>query len=360
MGPELKRSTWLRPTIAITLITVFIGAFLLKSCAPEGPHPSAEVKPEKVALVPAPLFDGDSAFGFVAKQVGFGPRVPGTAAHKACADWMVATLKRFGADTVYQQTGTVTAFNGQPVPLRNIIASWAPEKKDRLLLMAHYDSRPFADHDDERQNEPIDGANDGGSGVAVWLEVARHLAPSPSGKAGMGSDEKPALGIDIFFTDVEDMGQPNEGVMGAKQDDSSIETWCLGSRYWAKNPHVKDYRARFGILLDMCGSIDAKFPREGISMRIAPQVVGKIWKAAAATGHGERFLSETKNYVGIDDHLVVNMETGIPIADLIAWEESSGAFPKTWHTHDDNLANISKESLQAVGATVTQVIWAER
>ena len=349
MGPELKRGSWVRPAIAVSLIALFVGVFLLKSCAPDGPKPGTVPVTEKPALVPAPLFDADSAYGYVAKQVSFGPRVPGTPAHKACADWMVATLERFGADTVYQQTGTVTAFNGQPVPLRNIIASWSPEKKERLLLLAHYDTRPFADHDDERKNEPIDGANDGGSGVAVWLEVARHI------KA-----QQPALGIDIFFTDVEDMGAPSEGVMGARQDDSSIDTWCLGSRYWAKNPHVKDYRARYGILLDMCGSIDAKFPREGISMKIAPQVVGKIWKAAAATGHGARFLSETKNYVGIDDHLVVNMETGIPVADVIAWDESSGAFPKTWHTHDDDLANISKESLQAVGATVTQVIWAER
>ena len=349
MGPELKRGKWLRPVIAIGLIVMFLGAFLLKSCAPEGPQPGAVPVPEKPVLVPAPLFDPDSAFGFVAKQVSFGPRVPGSPAHKACADWMVATLKRFGADTVYQQTGTVTAFNGQPVPLRNIIASWSPEKKDRLLLLAHYDTRPFADHDDERQNEPIDGANDGGSGVGVWLEVARHIR-----------EQEPTLGIDIFFTDVEDMGQPNQGVMGAGIDANSIDTWCLGSRYWAKNPHVKDYRARFGILLDMVGSTDARFPREGISMKIAPQVVGKIWKAAAATGHGARFLSETKNYVGIDDHLVIHQETGIPIADIIAWEESSGAFPKTWHTHDDNMSGISKESLQAVGATVTQVIWAER
>lgn len=349
MGPELKGGTWVRPTIAVSLIAVFIGVFLLKSCAPDGPPHGTNPIPEKPALVPAPLFDPDSAYGYVAKQVSFGPRVPGTPAHKACADWMVATLKRFGADTVYEQRGTVTAFNGQPVPLRNIIASWSPEKKERLLLMAHYDTRPFADHDDERQNEPIDGANDGGSGVAVWLEVARHLR-----------EQEPAMGIDIFFTDVEDMGTPNEGVMGAKLDENSMETWCLGSRYWAKNPHVKDYRARFGILLDMCGSIDAKFPREGISMRIAPQVLGKIWKAAAATGHGTFFLGDTKNFVGIDDHLVVNQETGIPVADIIAWDETSGAFPKTWHTHDDNLAGISKGTLQAVGATVIQVVWAER
>jgi hypothetical protein len=336
--------------IAIGLAALLLAAFLLKSCAPDsGPTPDPEVKPAQPALVPAPLFDPDSAYGFVAKQVSFGPRVPGSPAHKACADWLVATLKRFGADTVIEQKGTVTAFNGQPVPLRNIIASWSPEKKDRLLLMAHYDTRPFADHDDERQNEPIDGANDGGSGVGVWLEVARHI-----------SEQRPALGIDIFFTDVEDMGQPNQGVMGAPMEQNSIKTWCLGSQYWVKNPHVPNYTARFGILLDMIGSEGATFPREGLSMRFAPQVVSKIWKAAAATGHGDRFKSETRQYVGIDDHMIVNEGTGIPVADIIAFDERTNAFPSTWHTHDDNLKGISKESLQAVGTTVTQVVWAER
>jgi hypothetical protein len=223
-----------------------------------------------------------------------------------------------------------------------------------LLLMAHYDSRPFADHDDERQNEAIAGANDGGSGVAVWLELARHLSDSTSPtKAGK-------IGIDIFLTDVEDMGQPSQGVMGAGNDEKSIKTWCLGSQYWVKNPHMPDYKARFGILLDMCGSKDAKFPREAHSMRFAPQVVGKLWRAAAATGHGERFLSETRGYVGIDDHLVVSEATGIPVADIIAWDPETGAFPKTWHTHEDDLSGIDKESLQAVGATVMQVVWGEK
>jgi hypothetical protein len=185
--------------------------------------------------------------------------------------------------------------------------------------------------------------------VGVWLEVARHI-----------SEQRPALGIDIFFTDVEDMGQPNQGVMGAPLEQNSIKTWCLGSQYWVKNPHVPNYTARFGILLDMIGSVDATFPREGLSMRFAPQVVSKIWKAAAATGHGDRFKSETRQYVGIDDHMIVNEGTGIPVADIIAFDERTNAFPSTWHTHDDNLKGISKESLQAVGATVTQVVWAER
>ncbi|MBL7983443.1 MAG: M28 family peptidase [Flavobacteriales bacterium] len=351
MGPELKRRTSLRPFIAIGLIAVFVGLFMLKSCTPD-PKPSVPVVVPATTLVPTPPFSADSAYAYVARQVAFGPRVPGSKEHAACADWLVTMLNAFGADTVYQQRASVTAFNGQPVPLRNIIASWNSSAKERILLMAHYDTRPFADHDDERQNQPIDGANDGASGVGVLLEIARHL----SSNAG----SKPALGIDIFFTDVEDMGQPNQGVMGAGMDEKSIKTWCLGSQYWVKNPHVVDYKARFGILLDMVGSTDARFPREALSMRFAPQVVNRIWKAASATGHGDRFLSETRSFVGIDDHVVVTEGTGIPVADIIAWDATTNAFPKTWHTHDDNLASIDKSSLEAVGTTVMQVVWAEK
>lgn len=348
MGPELKNGRRLRPFLAIGMIALFIGVFVLKSCAPDRPHTEEHrPKADGTPAVAAPLFDADSAYAFVSRQVSFGPRVPGSKAHDACGDWMVATLKRYGA-TVIEQTGTVTAFNGQPVPLRNIIASWQPEKKDRILLMAHWDSRPYADRDTERQNEAIDGANDGGSGVGVWLELARHLAAQP-----------PALGVDIFFTDVEDMGQPHDA-MGGVEENESLRTWCLGSQYWVKNPHVADYNARFGVLLDMVGSADARFPREGLSMRFAPQTVGRIWKAAAAAGQGDRFLSETRNYVGIDDHVIVNEGTGIPVADIIAWDMNTGAFPSTWHTHADTTTAIDKGSLQAVGATMMQVVWGER
>ncbi|MFT3884739.1 MAG: M28 family peptidase [Flavobacteriales bacterium] len=321
---------------------------VLAACRPEGSTTTPEVAPPPAPVVEVPVFNADSAYAFVAKQVAFGPRVPGTAAHRACGDWMVAKLKGYGA-TVIEQTGTVTAYNGQPVPLRNIIASWQPEKKDRLLLFTHWDTRPFADHDDERKNDPIDGANDGGSGVGIWLELARHLAGKTT-----------AMGIDIFFTDVEDMGEPSGQVMGADAEESSIGTWCLGSQYWVKNPHVPGYTARYGILLDMCGSEDARFPKEAVSMRYAPQVVNKVWRAAAAVGHGDHFLSETRQYVGIDDHVIVNQGLNIPSIDIIAFDQATGGFPPTWHTHDDNLKNISKESLEAVGATMHHVVWNEK
>lgn len=334
--------------IAIARVALLVAAFMLKACAPNEPAPAPPPHaPEETATVSAPLFDADSAYGFVARQVAFGPRVPGSAAHRACGDWLVATLKKYGA-RVIEQTGTVTAFNGQPVPLRNIIASWQPDKKDRILLMAHWDSRPYADQDEKDPNGPIDGANDGGSGVGIWMELARHLQEQP-----------PALGVDIFFTDVEDMGQPKDA-MGGVEGAESLKTWCLGSQYWVKDPHVPGYTARFGILLDMCGSTDARFPREGLSMKFAPQVVGRIWKAAAAVGHGDRFLSETRQYVGIDDHMIVSESTGIPVADIIAWDENTGAFPSTWHTHEDNLSGIDKATLEAVGATVTRVVYAEK
>jgi glutaminyl-peptide cyclotransferase len=322
------------------------GLVALTGCGPDTPGTRPVVAPVTPALPPAPLFDDDSAYAFVAAQVAFGPRVPGSKGHTACGDWLVSKLEGYGA-VVVQQTGTVTAYNGQPVPLRNIIASWRPQAKERLLLMAHWDTRPFADRDTQRTSEPIDGANDGGSGVGVWLEVARHLKELPS-----------EMGIDIFLTDVEDMGEPN-GAMGV-DDTKSIKSWCLGSQYWVKNPHVAGYKARYGILLDMVGATDSRFPREWYSMQFAPQVVNKVWKAAAAAGQGDRFLSETQRHVGIDDHVIVNQGLNIPCIDIIAYDASTGAFPKSWHTHADAMADISKETLQAVGTTVINVVWAER
>jgi hypothetical protein len=239
-------------------------------------------------LPPAPQFDPDSAYAFVRKQVDFGPRVPGSTAHRNCADWMVARLKTYGADTVIEQTGTVTAFNGQKLPLRNIIARFHADRKERILLLTHYDTRPMADKDKDpkRQGEPIPGANDGGSGVGVLLEIARRLREHPAEK----------VGVDLFFTDVEDYGQPT----GAMTHEESSETWCLGSQFWAKNPQPPGYSARFGILLDMVGGRDARFFKEAFSMQTAGQVVNKVWKTADAIGYGDRFPSDVKYFVGVE------------------------------------------------------------
>lgn len=332
---------------AILLVALLLGVFVLKSCRTENggtvapPAPTEQPVPE----VKVPVFDGDSAFAYVKKQVDFGPRNPGSAGHKACGDWMVAFLKQY-ADTVIEQAGTVTAFNGQKLPLRNIIASWAPESTERVLLLAHWDTRPFADKDTERRNEPILGANDGGSGVGVLLEIARKL-----------NEQAPSVGIDIFLTDAEDFGQPSDAM---ETDQNSLLTWCLGSQYWARNPHVPNYTARYGILLDMCGTADAAFYREQLSMQFAPHVVQKVWAAGAALGYERFFRNETKYFVGIDDHVIVNREMRIPTIDIIAYDEGTKAFHSSWHTHKDDLSVIDRETLTAVGRTVMHVVYHER
>ncbi|MEO8588959.1 MAG: M28 family peptidase [Flavobacteriales bacterium] len=337
-------------------LLLLLPLLLTAACNPDNTESITvpEVKTIAPALPPTPLFDPDSAYVFVKKQVDFGPRVPGATSHKACGDWMVAKLKGYGA-TVVEQTGNVTAFNGQQLPLRNIIASWNPGAKDRILLLTHWDSRPFADHDTERKNEPILGANDGGSGVGILLEIARQLMPRSVNN--QQAIDPAMLGIDMLFTDVEDYGQPSGAMAG---DENSMDTWALGSQYFAKNPHVPGYTARFGILLDMCGARDARFYREGISMRFAPAIANKVWKTAASIGFGDRFVQETKFFVGTDDHLAINEQLRIPTVDIIEYYEPTGGFNPSWHTHKDNMDVIDPVTLKAVGQTVLEVVWKER
>lgn len=328
-----------------TGVALLLAAVLWTGCTGDDPTPATPPRPELPALPPTPLFDADSAYAFVQRQVDFGPRVPATPAHQACGDWLVARLQANGAEVI-EQTGQVTIYTGQKLPLRNIFARFNPAAKDRLLLFAHWDTRPFADKDDERRNEPIDGANDGASGVGVLLEIARHLSTKDHGP-----------GVDILFTDVEDYGQPS-GAMGL--DERSIDTWALGAQYFAKNPVIPGYTARFGILLDMVGARDAKFYREALSMQYAPAVVNKVWRTAEGLGHGDRFIPETKYFVGTDDHVPINQVLRIPSIDIIQYDPATQAFGPYWHTHDDNMDVIDRETLRVVGRTVLEVVWKER
>ena len=288
-------------------------------------------------------FDAASAYGFVKAQVEFGPRVPGTAAHTACADWFVKTLKQWTPD-VFVQEFKARAFDGRPLDGRNIIASFNPGAKDRILLCAHWDSRPFADHDPDPANHfrPVMGANDGASGAGVLLEVARCL-----------SLKKPAVGVDILLLDLEDFGEH------ANWRGSSGENWGLGSQYWAKNPYPAGYRARFGILLDMVGASGATFPQEGTSMSFAPAVVKKIWAAAGGLGLSKYFV-DTESDPLIDDHLYINRDARIPTADIIDYDRRRSGFPSSWHTTGDTLDKIDKNTLAAVGRTVLAVVYQEK
>lgn len=296
-----------------------------------------------------PAFNRDSAYHFIEKQVSFGPRVPNTAGHKMCGDYLIHTMRSYNAQVTIQEF-VEQAYDGTRLNLRNIIASYNPQARKRILLAAHWDTRPFADKDTEDRYEPIDGANDGASGVGVLLEVARILS----------LNEKPKIGIDIIFFDGEDYGE-HEDVDNPPLKDGLVKIWwCLGSQYWARNPHVPRYSAYFGILLDMVGGKDATFYKEGGSMQFAPKIVTKVWNTARSLGYSNYFINS--NSPGImDDHIFINRDAKIPMIDIVEYDPQSPSyyFGDYHHTKRDNMSIIDKQTLQAVGETILYTIYNE-
>jgi len=321
-------------------IFIFIGlTTLLMSC---GSRKKEQV--ESVKQVNVPAFNADSAYSYVAKQVDFGARVPNTAAHKQCAQYLSDKLRSFGA-SVIEQKATLTAFNGTKLEAINIIGSYNPEATERVLLFSHWDSRPWADNDPNPANHktPVMGANDGASGVGVLLEIARQL-----------NLQKSDVGVDIIFIDAEDYGASH--YTGTNTEDS----WCLGTQYWCANLHVPNYTAKFGILLDMVGAPNATFFKEQYSMDYASDVVNKVWSAAQGLGFGNYFRNDPTGPI-TDDHYYVNKLLGIPSIDIIQYrnEGQQSGFGHYWHTVNDTMDNIDKSTLQAVGATVMHVVYNE-
>lgn len=289
-----------------------------------------------------PPFNQDSAYAFIEKQVDFGPRVPNTEGHRKTGNYLANKLRSYEFEVI-EQEAVVTSFDKKKLNIKNIIGSYQPLLNNRILLFAHWDTRPFADADTENKDHPIPGANDGASGVGVLLEVARQLQIA-----------KPSIGVDIIFFDAEDYGQPNDDFP------RQSNTWCLGSQYWCANPHKTGYTANFGILLDMVGAKNALFPKEKIiSMRYAPGIVNKVWNIAYNLGHSDYFIFEEKAYVGEDDHLYVNTLMNIPSIDIIQYDPSSGGFGDYHHTHADNMDLIDKKTLKAVGETVLATVLQE-
>lgn len=335
-----------------TLFSTFMIGFFLVACnsCSEAPEQKNDQKSSTTtSAVSVPKFQADSAFSFVKKQVDFGPRVPGSAGHTKCGDWMVATLKSYGANVI-EQKGSVVTFDGKTVPLRNIIAEFNPSVKKRLVLAAHWDTRPFGDKDpdESKWKKPIDGANDGGSGVGVLLEIGRLIQA-----------QSPRVGIDMIFFDVEDYGTPE---FVKNEDENSALTWCLGSQYWMRQPHKVGYIAEAGILLDMVGAKEATFNKEGKSLEAAPGMVGRLWSTAAKLGHGGYFRDETVQEI-IDDHQFMIM-AGVPTANIIDMRPEVKAmgfegysFGGFHHTHNDNMQMIDVSTLKAVGETVMGVIY---
>lgn len=299
-------------------------------------------KPKRDVHVPA--FNADSAYSYIQAQADFGPRVPNSTAHRACGNYLVAQLARFGAK-VYEQEAELVAYDNTILHARNIIGTYNPDNRKRVLLCAHWDSRPYADEDKEEKNhhKPILGVNDGASGVGVLLEIARQL-----------QQQAPTLGIDILFFDAEDYGTPRFHKGTYKPD-----TWCLGSQYWGRLPHEPSYNARYGILLDMVGAHGATFYQEMFSKRTAGKQVKKIWDAAHQLGYGAFFPKKEGTEV-TDDHVYVYNLRQIPCVDIICYDaDGDNGFGNFWHTMDDNMELIDRSTLQAVGQTVLHVIYNE-
>lgn len=318
-------------------IIIFTAIVAFLSCKS---RPAADVS----KVVELPVFSSDTAYYHIQKQVDFGFRIPNTSAHKACADYLANTLRAYGA-TVVEQRAQLRAFDGTMLDAVNIIGSYNLEAKARVLLFAHWDTRPWSDHDPVEANRktPVTGANDGASGVGVLLEVARQLQL-----------KAPTVGVDIIFFDAEDYGAPDNFVGNAE------DSWCLGSQYWARNPHVPNYTARFGILLDMVGAPDAKFYREYFSMYYAAPVVNKIWTAAHELGFSNWFVKRDIGAI-TDDHYYVNKLIGIPSANIIQYHpDTEKGFGSYWHTVNDTMENIDKRTLNAVGTTVLYVVYNEQ
>lgn len=336
------------PALVIGVVLVFLS--ILISCTSDQKPASkqsstSQQQADQRPPLKVPAFDRDSAYAFLAAQVDFGPRVPGTESHIACKDWLVSQLERLGATTSVQEfTADMSGLGKQQA--FNIIGSYNPSASRRLLLAAHWDTRHQADHDPDpgQRSSAIAGADDGASGVAVLLEVARHLQQQPLD-----------IGVDIVFFDAEDQGydsQPGE--------QPRAETWCLGAQYWSARPHQSGYKAEYGVLLDMVGSANARFPKEGYSMYYAPQVVEKVWKLALEMGFGTYFDSAASEGAVTDDHYFVNTVAGIPMIDIINKPLGSPTgFGSHWHTKGDTLEVIDRRTLKAVGQVMLALLYNE-
>lgn len=274
-----------------------------------------------------PAFDGQAAYELLVKQCDFGPRVPDTPAHDSCRVFLIAELQKYADRVAEQQFEEHLAMLGKTVKLTNIIASFDMAATQRILLCAHWDSRPRADQDPDtsKHKEPVPGANDGASGVAILLEVAKALKRTP-----------PPVGVDIIFFDGEDAGLSGQS-----------ETYLAGSRYFAQTKDVR-FNPMMGILLDMVGDADLQIYKEENSVNYAGGVVDRVWSLAGRIGVAE-FMPTVKHAV-TDDHLPL-LNTGIPVIDIIDFDYDH------WHTASDTPDKCSAQSLEKVGRVVLAAVY---
>lgn len=325
------------------LILIFATAILFTACG-NTTSASKQVAKNADETVQIPTFSPDSAYRFVEEQLAFGARVPGSKAHTECLTYFQQKFEQFGAEVKVQE-GYGTRYDGKRVDLYNVIARINPDAMRRVIVCAHWDCRPWADEEENSRhhNTPVMGANDGASGVGVIMELCRTM-----------STQLPEVGVDFILFDYEDSGTPtfHDGV-------HQENTWCLGSQYWARTLKNTSSKPMYGILLDMVGAPGAQFYQEQISLYYAPNIVDKIWNKAATLGYSQYFVPQMGGIV-TDDHQYMNEIAGIPTANIIQYNPmSENGFGDYWHTLNDDMSNIDRNTLMVVGNTVLNIIYHE-
>lgn len=332
---------------AVVAAAVIGGAYSYKNAHQVSPDVQEVEVAEKLNPV-GPTFNADSALAFCEVQCDFSPRIMNSEAHEKCGKWIVEKFRQFGCE-VETQKADLKGYDGTILKNTNIIAHYNPKATTRILLCAHWDSRPWADNDPDSANwrKPVMAANDGASGVGVMLEIARLLQADKKLNA--------QIGVDFVCFDAEDWGTPQWADVQDQGD-----SWALGAQYWSENKSA-DYQPRYGILLDMVGGQGAQFYREGMSMQYASSIVKKVWRAARQAGYGSFFPNSDGGMI-TDDHIPVNQKAKIPTIDIIPYypDCQQSSFGPTWHTVSDDMAHLDKNTLKAVGQTIIQVLYTEK
>jgi glutaminyl-peptide cyclotransferase len=348
-----KNAKWFVYLIVLAFAVPFLmDAF--KSCNPDTDNGTGTVAEKPLPKIDIPSFSADSAYLFTEKIVGMSPRIVGTEGAKKVKTYLVQQFKKYGADVV-EQPFSVKTFDGKTHPATNIIARVNMQATKRIVLSAHWDSRPFADSPEEtdpaQRNKPILGADDSGSAVAMLIEMTRQLQAKPLSN----------IGVDIVLFDAEDYGDTSKARAKTEAEyEAGIKTWALGAQHWSATPHVAGYTAAYGINLDMAGAQNARFTKEANSLKYASGVLEKVWRVARFHGFGSYFVEEPSSFSSgngmIDDHIYVNQIAKIPMIDIFNNSLETNSFGKYWHTHNDNMSIIDRSTLKAVGQTVLNLL----
>lgn len=324
--------------------TAFITVSLFFTASCSGKKAISENEKTDTSTVNVPMFNQDSAYQSIVRQCSFGPRTMDSEAHEKCGRYIINAFKNSGLKVIKQEA-TFLRYDGVKMKGYNIIAQTISEATNRILIASHWDSRPWADQDPNPENrkKPIQAANDGASGVAVMIEIARQMQLL-----------QPAVAVDFICFDAEDAGKPE----WEEKSDNDESGWCLGAQYWATHAQSSSYR--YGILLDMVGGQGAHFYQEGYSKRYASDVIQRVWKAAEKAGFSSFFPNNEGGFI-TDDHVPVNQIAKIKMIDIVPYYPTgSRSFGPTWHTVDDTPENIDPSTLRAVGQTLLQLIYNEQ